>query len=586
MTTNSLQTVNLVRISTLDELKEKQKIAITVQNHPIVIFYINEKIHAIRNQCPHMGFPLDRGTVKDGIITCHWHHAKFDLKCGGTFDIWADDVQTYPVELKENEVWINLRIERDEVKHQLKRLKVGLEQNIPLILAKAAIQLTRHKVEVMIPIKTAIKFGVTNRDQGWGSGLTILSSLSNLLSFADNKDQAKLLFHALSAVSTNTANQPPKFLIEPFPDQNRDITELKRWFRHFVAVFNQDAAARTMATIVKNATREEIADILLTTACDHRYMDEGHLFDFTNKALEALDFIDWQYSEVIVGSLVPLYINAKRMEDDDSWQDPVNIVSLLTTAFEKLEESRSKIERNDKNFSDDEFNSIVDTLLHSEPEIIVNKLLEVLINGISIVEVSKAVAYSSVLRIVHFHTVNEISDWDETHHVFTFTHAVFQAIKRVQSVDLLRAVFDGTMQNYLNRYLNIPAAPIPKPSENIISLESQLDQLSEALNKQQAVKESAQILINYLSNGGSDEQIRKALISCLLREDRNFHSIQIIEAIIRFYDEFSLSDYGRNILIAGARFLASQSPSRRSQNQTFTIAEKLMRGDKIYESDE
>jgi hypothetical protein len=26
-----------------------------------------------------MGFPLNQSTVKDGILTCHWHHARFDL---------------------------------------------------------------------------------------------------------------------------------------------------------------------------------------------------------------------------------------------------------------------------------------------------------------------------------------------------------------------------------------------------------------------------------------------------------------------------------------------------------------------------
>lgn len=34
---------------------------------------------AVDNRCPHMGFPLDRGTCGDGILTCHWHHASFDL---------------------------------------------------------------------------------------------------------------------------------------------------------------------------------------------------------------------------------------------------------------------------------------------------------------------------------------------------------------------------------------------------------------------------------------------------------------------------------------------------------------------------
>ena len=42
------------------------------------------------NRCPHMGFPLDQGSVEDGILTCHWHHARFELASGCTFDLWVD----------------------------------------------------------------------------------------------------------------------------------------------------------------------------------------------------------------------------------------------------------------------------------------------------------------------------------------------------------------------------------------------------------------------------------------------------------------------------------------------------------------
>jgi hypothetical protein len=53
-----------------------------------------------------MGFPLDRGGVEDGILTCHSHHARFDLESGSAFDLWADDTPTYPVEVRDGEVWV------------------------------------------------------------------------------------------------------------------------------------------------------------------------------------------------------------------------------------------------------------------------------------------------------------------------------------------------------------------------------------------------------------------------------------------------------------------------------------------------
>jgi nitrite reductase/ring-hydroxylating ferredoxin subunit len=31
---------------------------------------------------PQMGFSLDRASIEDGILTCHWHQARFELTSG------------------------------------------------------------------------------------------------------------------------------------------------------------------------------------------------------------------------------------------------------------------------------------------------------------------------------------------------------------------------------------------------------------------------------------------------------------------------------------------------------------------------
>ena len=92
-----------------------------------------------------MGFSLNQGTVKDGILTCHWHHARFDLLNGGTFDQWAGDVTSFPVEIRnQNEIWIDVSpaaiadTDSYHYNHQA-LLENGLKRNIPLMIAKTAI---------------------------------------------------------------------------------------------------------------------------------------------------------------------------------------------------------------------------------------------------------------------------------------------------------------------------------------------------------------------------------------------------------------------------------------------------------------
>ena len=79
-----------------------------VEGHTLASFAYGAKIFAIDNRCPHMGFPLADGSIKDGILTCHWHHASFDLASGGAFDLLADDVRCFPIDLRDDQVWVNL----------------------------------------------------------------------------------------------------------------------------------------------------------------------------------------------------------------------------------------------------------------------------------------------------------------------------------------------------------------------------------------------------------------------------------------------------------------------------------------------
>ena len=71
-----------------------------------------------------------------------------------------------------------------------------------------------------------------------------------------------------------------------------------------------------------------------------------------------------------------------------------------------------------------------------------------------------------------------------------------------------------------------------------------------------------------------------------LREDRNFHTIQCVEAAVRQHELLTGTDDSSLPLIAAARYLAAHAPTARSQRQTFEIARRLHRGERIYEEED
>src|SRR5690606_41863911 len=95
---------NMANVAHLAELSQRGALTVQAGKHTLALFKYGEQVDAVDNRCPHMGFPLDKGTVKDGILTCHWHHARLDLARRGTLDQWADDVPSFPVEIADNDI--------------------------------------------------------------------------------------------------------------------------------------------------------------------------------------------------------------------------------------------------------------------------------------------------------------------------------------------------------------------------------------------------------------------------------------------------------------------------------------------------
>ena len=572
-----LETTQRERAASLEELRAKGRLVVGLGGHTICLLAEGDEVYAVDNRCPHMGFPLHRGTVSDGILTCHWHHARFDLCTGGTFDQFADELRSFPVEVDGDDVYVDVTPIRDRVEHQRKRLQVGLERDISLVVAKAAIVLVEADPTGADAFRAGLDFGVRRRGGGWFRGLTTLTCLMNLVPRLAGEERAAALYHGLSDVAVDSAGVEPRFPLEPLPGE-ADPERLARWFRGFIEVRDAEGAERALVSAVRaGASPEQLADMLFAAATDHRYLDGGHTLDFVNKALEALDVAGWERAEEVLASLPAQLAFAERMEEANAWRNPVDLVALLEDAFERLPEA---LEAQRGSWHGRE--ELAETLLSAEPAEILEALLSALRDGASEVELASAVAFAAAMRIARFPTSNEFGDWDTALHTFTFANAVEQGLRRSPSRELVRGVLDAAMSVHLDRFLNVPATRLPEPDGHGV-----LSELPLLFDGQQRVDEAGKLVASYLGRGGDPDELVATLGACLLREDRNFHTIQCLEAAVRQHELLrGRSDEARLPLIAAARYLAAHAPTNRAQRQTYEIARRLHRGERIYEDED
>jgi len=580
-----------VLAGSIEELKAKGRLVLHGSHRPILVIYDRGRVFALDNRCPHMGFPLERGSVEDGILTCHWHHARFDLESGCTFDLWADDVPIFPVELRNGQVWVKTTFgHADTAAHWRQRLADGLEHDLGLVIAKAVHGQLAADVPRADIVRQVALFGAENRD-GWDVGLTILTALANLLPVLPEEDVYLALFHGARRVAADCDGEAPRRERAPLGSRP-DTATLKRWLRRWTIVRHREAAERTLLTaITARLSPEALADALVAAETERVFADSGHSLDFINKAFQCLDLIGWEHAAVLLPTVVGQMVAARGADESTAWRQPVDLIALCDKAASQLPELFA-VGRGAHCWSDHA--ALARELLGDDPVTIIDALKAAIRAGVGPSDLGRSLAYGAALRVARFGNANEHTDWETAHHVFTYANAVHQMLKRIGTahtdghVTAVRAVLHGAMALYLTRYLNVPPARIPgEDGEQLDDLPADVEAIRVALlgafDRQRQVDLAARLVARHLKLGHSPQALIATLARAVLREDAGFHAYQMLEAAVRQFTVWGDTDEGRHILIAAARYLAAHSPTERAALQTADIARRLMRGGELHQ---
>lgn len=98
-----------VPVARIEEVPSGQGRVIKIQGKTIALFNVEGRFYAINNICPHEGGPLAKGKLKGHVVSCPWHHLKFDVRNGFGTDGGGYCVIRYDVRVEEDQVYVSLR---------------------------------------------------------------------------------------------------------------------------------------------------------------------------------------------------------------------------------------------------------------------------------------------------------------------------------------------------------------------------------------------------------------------------------------------------------------------------------------------
>jgi ferredoxin-nitrite reductase len=98
-----------VMVCNTNDLKNGIGYPAAVKDKQLVLFLHEDgRIFALDAACPHAGGPLDEGSMTDCEVTCPLHDYKFDLISGRCLTDPSLALQTYPVFIEDNQVWVEI----------------------------------------------------------------------------------------------------------------------------------------------------------------------------------------------------------------------------------------------------------------------------------------------------------------------------------------------------------------------------------------------------------------------------------------------------------------------------------------------
>ncbi|MBS1836895.1 MAG: Rieske 2Fe-2S domain-containing protein [Actinobacteria bacterium] len=94
------------RVTGPEGLDEGRVTTVVAGLHSVALTRCGGRYGALDNRCPHQGGPLGEGSIENGLLRCPWHGFDYDPITGESPEGHGDRATTYPVEVRDDGVWV------------------------------------------------------------------------------------------------------------------------------------------------------------------------------------------------------------------------------------------------------------------------------------------------------------------------------------------------------------------------------------------------------------------------------------------------------------------------------------------------
>ena len=558
------QEAKWTKLADLSEVPMGEAKAVRIgEGRSIALFNVDGKLYATDNQCPHMGYPLTRGRIRHGILTCDWHERSFDLEGGGCFNVECDDLQTFPAEVRDNEIWVQLGdlTYRRKAEH-LSLLWEGLLSGDRWTMSKAIALLLKGgvpEVEIVELILRHLGRHIASShgsEAGWD-----IARLMNGLSVGRRYKDADRLIAMTTAACAASGGAAERLEVVPLPEPVA-WKNIDPWIRSFSRDGRSGRIERCLFTAYMLGDADKVLPLLFECTVEPHFLGFPDNLISLGYLSEAVDEFGWEKAFELVFNLGAQLVGRGRGEPQRFRRDAIGIMR------EKLRE----LDGSDNTATDYDEDAFVSALTSVDIQKSFDAVAAALQGGVPIDQLISTLVILAADRMART-PVNVDAGWE----CLTTELNLAASLRTVQRIAgdtaAAKGIFHAAWLIFDGRWLNIPLRTLtPPPVEstlNVSNEEEGIQQITNAIETLNVQSVGGQVLA-YLNAGYSGDTLLSALGKAILWNDT---ATEILPTLRTIFDEWNscAGHPARNqLLVALARYATDIRTNKDSGSATTT----------------
>lgn len=534
------------------------------EGRTIALFNDAGKIYATDNQCPHMGYPLTRGVIRHGILTCDWHGRSFDLEAGGCFNVECDDLQTFPAQVRNGEIWLQVGDFTYKRKNEhLRLLWEGLLSEDRWTMSKAIALLLNGGVPEEEIVEIILRhLGRHIASSHGAEGGHDVSRLINGLSIGRKYGGADRLIAITTAACSASGGADERLEVLTLP-QPVSWKNIEGWVRMFSHDGQSGRIERCLFTAHHLGATEKILPLLFDCAVEPHFLGFPDNLISLGYLSEMIDVFGWEKGGELAFNLGAKLVGRGRGEPERFRRDAVSLMTDMTSSTDAATQD------SESGYDEDDFVNALTSVNIQRSFAAVDGALK---TGVKIDELITTLVLLAADRMART-PVNVDAGWP----CLTTELNLAASLRTVQRIAGDKAVANGIFHaawlTFDNRWLNIPPRSLKEPLAG-----EKLDVSSEDAGVQQIVN-SIEILdvqgigrqvLAYLDAGYSGTRLLQEMGRAILWNDTASEILPTLRTVFEEWERCA-GHPGRNqLLVALARYATDIRTNKDSESATIT----------------